>query len=48
MLAAVALDFFLNPDLQQRAEGMAISVVMAVVVAGVGLAGHWLNERRLS
>ncbi len=45
MLAAVALDFFLNPDLQRRAEGMAISVIMAVVVASVGLVGHLLNER---
>ncbi len=39
MLSVVALDFFLNPDLHSRAEGMAISVIMAVVVLVVaGLA----------
>ena len=32
MLSVVALDFFLNPDLRARAEGMAISVMMTVVV----------------
>jgi putative spermidine/putrescine transport system permease protein len=34
-LAVLALDYFLNPDLGRRAEGMAISVVMALVVVGV-------------
>ncbi len=39
MLSVVALDFFLDPDLHSRAEGMAISVIMAVVVLVVaGLA----------
>ena len=39
MLSVVALDFFLNPDLRSRAEGMAISIIMAVVVLVVaGLA----------
>lgn len=46
MVAALALDFFLNPDLQQRAEGMAISVVMAAVVVAVAMGGYWLNERQ--
>lgn len=32
MLANVGLDFFANPDLRSRAEGMAISVLMAVIV----------------
>jgi len=45
-VAALALDFFLNPDLQQRAEGMAISVIMAMVVVVVAVGGYWLNERQ--
>jgi len=41
MLSVLALEFFLNPDLHSRAEGMAISVVMAAVVLAVaGLARH--------
>lgn len=32
MLSVLALDFFLNPDLRARAEGMAISVIMTMVV----------------
>jgi putative spermidine/putrescine transport system permease protein len=38
MLAVVALDFFLNPDLRSRAEGMAISVLMALVVLVIAAA----------
>lgn len=38
-LAVLALDLFVNPDLGRRAEGMAISLIMALVVLGVvGLA----------
>lgn len=36
-LAVLALDYFLNPDLHRRAEGMAICMIMALAV--VGLAG---------
>ncbi len=32
MLPVLALDFFLNPDLNARAEGMALSIIIAVVV----------------
>lgn len=35
MLAVLALDFFINADLRSRAEGMAISVIMALVVLTV-------------
>jgi putative spermidine/putrescine transport system permease protein len=39
MVSVLALEFFLNPDLHSRAEGMAISVIMAAVVLAVaGLA----------
>jgi putative spermidine/putrescine transport system permease protein len=45
-LAVLALDYFLNPDLSRRAEGMAISLIMALVVVGIaGLARVWLDER---
>lgn len=46
MLAALALDFFLNPDLRSRAEGMAISVLMALTVLLVALLAAALRERR--
>lgn len=32
MLPVLALDFFLNPDLNARAEGMALSIIIAVIV----------------
>lgn len=35
MLAVLARDFFLNPDLHHRAEGMAIGVIMALIVLGI-------------
>lgn len=39
MLAVLALEIFVNPDLNQRAAGMAISLIMAgVVLVVVGLA----------
>lgn len=45
MLSVLALDFFLNPDLRARAEGMAISVLMALVVLIV-VAGSLRLRRR--
>ena len=45
MLSVLALEFFLNPDLRSRAEGMAISVIMAVVVLlVVGIARRLRRE----
>lgn len=32
MLAVLAFDFFTNPDLRSRAEGMAISLILALIV----------------
>lgn len=47
MLAVLSLKFFGNPDLNARAEGMAISVLMAlVVVAVVLLAGRWRRQEQ--
>lgn len=46
MLAALALEFFLDPDLRRRAEGMAISVLMALIVLLVALLASRFQERR--
>ncbi len=46
MLSVLALEFFSNPDLNRRAEGMAISIMMAVVVLVIGLVGRALSNRQ--
>jgi putative spermidine/putrescine transport system permease protein len=46
MLSVLALDFFLNPDLRSRAEGMAISVLMAAVVLLVAVVARRLGGER--
>jgi putative spermidine/putrescine transport system permease protein len=46
MLSVLALEFFQNPDLRSRAEGMAISVIMALVVIAVAIAARLLAARR--
>lgn len=46
MLSVQALDFFLDSDLQHRAEGMAVSVLMALVVLAVALVANYLRERQ--
>ena len=45
MLSVLALEFFANPDLNSRAEGMAISVIMALVVLVAALIGRTLSHR---
>jgi putative spermidine/putrescine transport system permease protein len=42
-LAVLALDYFANPDLGRRAEGMAISMIMALVVVAVAGLGRALG-----
>jgi hypothetical protein len=37
MLPVLALDFFLNPDLNSRAEGMVISFVITAIVLLVAI-----------
>ncbi len=44
MLSVLALEFFSNPDLHSRAEGMAISVIMALVVLVVALLGRVVSN----
>lgn len=45
MLSVLALDFFRNADLNNRAEGMAISVIMALVVIIVAIIARALLSR---
>lgn len=45
MLSVLALELFLNPDLRSRAEGMAISVIMALVVLLVAIVARAYTGR---
>lgn len=45
MLSVLALELFLNPDLRSRAEGMAISVLMALVVLLVAFVARAYGQR---
>jgi putative spermidine/putrescine transport system permease protein len=47
MLSVLALEFFRNPDLGSRAEGMAISVIMALVVLAVAATARHLTSRNV-
>lgn len=40
MIAVLAYDLFVNPDLRSRAEAMAISLIMSIVVLGVAALGR--------
>lgn len=46
MLAVLALEFFTNPDLNRRTEGMAISLIISLVTLGVVGAVHGLLRQR--
>ncbi|MEM0947086.1 MAG: ABC transporter permease subunit [Pseudomonadota bacterium] len=45
MLPVLALDFFLNPDLNARAEGMALSMIIAVIVFVLVFFYMWITAR---
>jgi hypothetical protein len=45
MLSVLALEFFRNADLNNRAEGMAISVMMALIVLVVAGTARYLLTR---
>ncbi len=45
MLPVLALDFFLNPDLNARAEGMALSIIIAVVVFALVIFYMYVSAR---
>jgi putative spermidine/putrescine transport system permease protein len=44
MLAGLALEFFANPDLNRRAEGMAISLLIALITLIMIALGRWLRR----
>jgi ABC-type uncharacterized transport system YnjBCD permease subunit len=43
-LPVLALDFFTNPDLGSRAEGMAISFLIAIIVLFVAIISTRQNK----
>jgi len=45
MLPVLALDFFLNPDLNARAEGMALSMIIAVIVFALVFLYMYISTR---
>lgn len=45
MLPVMALDFFLNPDLNARAEGMALSMIIAAIVLVLVLIYMYISAR---
>ena len=46
MLAVLALEFFTNPDLNRRTEGMALSLIISLVTLGVVGAVHGVLRQR--
>ncbi|NWF70794.1 MAG: sugar ABC transporter permease [Chloroflexi bacterium] len=47
MLPVMALEFFLNPDLNARAEGMALSMIIAVIVLALVVVYMWISDRAI-
>lgn len=45
MLPVMALDFFLNPDLNARSEGMALSIIIAAIVVALVLIYMYVSRR---
>lgn len=45
MLPVMALEFFLNPDLNARAEGMALSMIIAAITLLIVVAYMWAGSR---
>jgi putative spermidine/putrescine transport system permease protein len=45
MLPVMALEFFLNPDLNARAEGMALSMIIAAITLLIVVAYMWAGNR---
>ena len=47
MLPVMALDFFLNPDLNARIEGMALSMIIAMIVMILVVIYFWLTQSKI-
>jgi putative spermidine/putrescine transport system permease protein len=48
MLAVLSLEFFLNSDLRNRAEGMAISIIMALIVLLIAGVARYISVKRVA
>jgi putative spermidine/putrescine transport system permease protein len=48
MLAVLSLEFFLNSDLRNRAEGMAISTIMALIVLLIAGVARYISVKRVA
>lgn len=47
MLPIMALEFFLNPDLNARQEGMALSMIIAGIVLALVVIYMWISNRAI-
>ena len=47
MLPVMAFEFFLNPDLNARSEGMALSIIIALIVMILVIFYFWLTQTKI-
>jgi putative spermidine/putrescine transport system permease protein len=47
MLPVMAFEFFLNPDLNARSEGMALSIIIAIIVMILVIIYFWLTQAKI-
>ena len=47
MLPVMAFEFFLNPDLNARSEGMALSIIIALIVMILVVFYFWLTQAKI-
>ena len=47
MLPVMAFEFFLNPDLNARSEGMALSIIIALIVMILVIFYFWLTQAKI-
>ena len=47
MLPVMAFEFFLNPDLNARSEGMALSIIIAIIVMILVVFYFWLTQAKI-
>ena len=47
MLPVMSFEFFLNPDLNARSEGMALSIIIALIVMILVIFYFWLTQSKI-
>ena len=47
MLPVMSFEFFLNPDLNARSEGMALSIIIAMIVMILVVFYFWLTQAKI-